>query len=300
MIKNLIRPLVSTKTVSTFYTDGKLTPEEFVAAGDILCRHCPTWKWESGDPKKKLAFLPPEKQFLVARGIPCRTRAKSAYGEGDGLKVGAGSSGEAAEDEDNGFNIVTKEEGSSGTSSSSVPSSATPEDDDDEIEDDDDMPSVAESSDPSSAAPNAAPSRPKCRVYEASLTYDKLYTSPRFWLRGVDEDGTTPLTQEQIFEDISEEHAKKTVTMEKHHHLDVLYASIHPCKHAHTMKMMMEMAKEAKKEQNKLKAEASGSAPSEDDSEEPIPVDQYFIYFLKFISTICPTMDIDFTVSAKL
>jgi tellurite resistance protein TehA-like permease len=32
-LKGLIRPVVPVKTNSTFYTDGKLTPDEFLAAG---------------------------------------------------------------------------------------------------------------------------------------------------------------------------------------------------------------------------------------------------------------------------
>jgi hypothetical protein len=29
-----------------------LTPEEFVAAGDLLVDKCPSWSWEAGDPAK--------------------------------------------------------------------------------------------------------------------------------------------------------------------------------------------------------------------------------------------------------
>ena len=31
---------------------GVLTPEEFVAAGDLLVDKCPSWSWEAGDPAK--------------------------------------------------------------------------------------------------------------------------------------------------------------------------------------------------------------------------------------------------------
>lgn len=37
---------------SRFRETGVLTPEEFEAAGDHLCHHCPTWQWASGDEAK--------------------------------------------------------------------------------------------------------------------------------------------------------------------------------------------------------------------------------------------------------
>lgn len=74
---------------SKFRETGVLTPEEvayssistfilshfkiycsclqFVAAGEHLVHHCPTWKWQSGDKTKAKDFLPNEKQFLVTK-----------------------------------------------------------------------------------------------------------------------------------------------------------------------------------------------------------------------------------------
>lgn len=38
---------------SKFRETGVLTPEEFVAAGDHLVHHCPTWSWsKASDPSK--------------------------------------------------------------------------------------------------------------------------------------------------------------------------------------------------------------------------------------------------------
>lgn len=74
-----------------------------------------------------------------------------------------------------------------------------------------------------------------CR-YDLDITYDKYYQTPRVWLFGYDESGQQPLTQEQVFEDISQDHANRTVTLETHPHKNLPYASIHPCRHAETMK----------------------------------------------------------------
>ena len=62
-------------TQSQFAEKGVLTPEEFVAAGDMLVLRCPTWQWQGGDEKRRWPFLPPDKQFLLTRNVPCQRRA---------------------------------------------------------------------------------------------------------------------------------------------------------------------------------------------------------------------------------
>ena len=52
--------------------------------------------------------------------------------------------------------------------------------------------------------------------------------------------GRTPVVQ--VLEDVSEEHARKTITVEKFPHMPMITAaSIHPCKHAVTMKKLSSM-----------------------------------------------------------
>jgi ubiquitin-like-conjugating enzyme ATG3 len=64
------------------------------------------------------------------------------------------------------------------------------------------------------------------------------------WLYGWDEN-RCPLTSTQIFQDISQEHAQKTCTIEQHPHESMTCASIHPCKHANVMKRLLDHMEES-------------------------------------------------------
>ena len=64
------------------------------------------------------------------------------------------------------------------------------------------------------------------RTYDISITYDFYYQTPRLWLFGYNEHGQ-PLTKDQLYEDIMEDYAKKTVTLEKHPHLGIKYIYIY-------------------------------------------------------------------------
>lgn len=58
-----------------------------------------------------------------------------------------------------------------------------------------------------------------------------------------------PLMSKQVFEDISTDYVKKTVTIEAHPHLNMNLASIHPCKHADVMKKVIERMGESAHDQ---------------------------------------------------
>ena len=104
------------------------------------------------------------------------------------------------------------------------------------------------------------------RTYDVFITYDKYYQTPRIWLFGYDEE-RRPLTSAQVFEDVSPDYVKKTVTIETHPHLALSLASIHPCKHAEVMKKIIERMGDGK---------SAGLGGNEDANEEEsgIRVDQ--------------------------
>lgn len=79
----------------------------------------------------------------------------------------------------------------------------------------------------------------RTRTYDLYITYDQFYQCPRFWLVGYDE-SRHPLAPDQVLEDVSEEHARKTITVDPHPHMSLVAASIHPCKHAELMKRLVD------------------------------------------------------------
>jgi len=111
----------------------------------------------------------------------------------------------------------------------------------------------------------------------ARQTYDKYYQTPRMWLFGYDEE-RNPLGPGQIFEDISQDHANRTVTIETHAHKSLAYATVHPCRHAVTMKRIADQL-------------AMGG--------EPASVEQYLFLFLKLMQAVIPTVEYDFTLAAR-
>ncbi|THG09810.1 hypothetical protein TEA_010586 [Camellia sinensis var. sinensis] len=80
----------------------------------------------------------------------------------------------------------------------------------------------------------------RTRTYDVSITYDKYYQTPRVWLTGYDESRML-LQPELVLEDVSQDHARKTVTIEDHPHLPGKHASVHPCRHGAVMKKIIDV-----------------------------------------------------------
>jgi len=285
---------------SKFRETGVITPEEFVAAGDHLVHHCPTWHWASGDESKLKPYLPKEKQFLITKNVPCSRRCEQMENEWNSEEEKVIES----DDADNGW--IDTHHGSNFTNLEDKVQEMSldmkfdnndevgggkgdrEDDDDDDDEEPVDMEEFEESGmlDDAEATKVIEVKKSDCtakgdeeaiihtRTYDLHITYDKYYQTPRLWLTGYDENRKA-LTREETFQDISKDYAMKTVTLEAHPHLSIpKMASIHPCKHAEVMKSIIATVTEGGGE---------------------LGVHMYLIIFLKFVQSVIPTIDYDYT-----
>ena len=254
--------LTPTLTASRFHEEGQLTPEEFERSGDYLTRLSPTWSWHRGSPLYTKSYLPLAKQYLVMSDANCHCRVRDLDVSGDG---------------DDPYDLDTA------TATVVVP---LPHKDhisyaDMEEEDYSEMISFM---DPSLivrdlSAPATIPTTAKTRRYEITIAYDNAYRTPRVYLRGFQSDTGRPLSTDEMMEDVMQDYVAKTATIEAHPHSGEAYLSIHPCRHAHTMRRLVE---------NMI---AGGDIP---------PVELYLFIFLKFISSMIPTMDYDNTLPVAI
>ncbi|KAL5238736.1 hypothetical protein ACI65C_006146 [Semiaphis heraclei] len=197
---------------SKFKDTGVVTPNEFVIAGDHLVHTCPTWEWACGDECKIKSYLPRDKQYLITRNVPCLRRY---------LQI---ENSEIIE------NIVELEEGSEGwVETHHFDSSHLPVNE-----------KISEISHHEATVYSTQKERKqlkstsideilRTRTYDLHITYDKFYQTPRLWIYGYNEN-KKPLSVEEMYEDVSQDYAKKTITMHSHPHIPgPLMASIHPC-----------------------------------------------------------------------
>ncbi|KAG6543515.1 hypothetical protein Mapa_015009 [Marchantia paleacea] len=300
--KGAVERITGPRTVSAFKEKGVLTPDEFVQAGDNLVAKCPTWSWEAGDPSKRKPYFPADKQFLITRNVPCLRRAVAieeeyeASGgevlldtadddEGEGWLATHGAPSDTKKDAEEvpSMDTVENEERSR---INIIPTYAAADDDDDvpdmaEFEDSDNVMQTDEATLQQTYLVAHEPDDDnilRTRTYDVSITYDKYYQTPRVWLTGYDETRML-LTPERVLEDVSQDHARKTVTIEDHPHMAGKHASVHPCRHGAVMKKIIDVLM------------SRGVDPE---------VDKYLVLFLKFVATVIPTIEYDYTMDFDL
>lgn len=282
--REVAKGFMSVLKESKFYEEGVLNPEEFIKAGDYLTSKCPTWKWCSNKSNiKPVEYLPKEKQFLQTINVPCVERVKSfntkntlneKIVESDWVETELNDEGKKEskkkdcmevdffEEKQNQIVVNTNDAYMDGIEAveESVPNTKKVEN---EITDDCFIVEVVNENDII-----------KSRTYDITITYDFYYRVPRMWLIGYSEKGG-PLSDDEVKEDIMLEYIDKTVTIEKHPCLGVKSVSIHPCRHSMLIKKMISNFEKAGK---KLEVERS------------------IVLFLKFLSSVVPTIKYDFTM----
>jgi ubiquitin-like-conjugating enzyme ATG3 len=278
-IKNKVVNIWNTNTpseipkTSQFYQKGILTPYEFMDAGDRLILANPIWSWQkAGGPNLEEKTLAPEKQFLSAQ-IVSKRRLKD-----NGLGITESHSGK---DGWTNIDLMVDEIKELKIDDEQIDKHEPAEDkvvDLEDVLDSDDEDDTSNSQKILSKESTPAPKDENLRIYKVNITYDRHYLTPRFWLSGVDY-MNRPLTKEQIFEEIMGEYKDKTVTFDRHPHLDVHMANIHPCRHADVIKTLVNQAMGNGRE---------------------IKPDQCLFIFLKFISSVMPALEIDFTTEIEI
>ncbi|KAJ6230175.1 ubiquitin-like-conjugating enzyme atg3 [Anaeramoeba flamelloides] len=269
-------------TKSILFETGKISPEEFVLAGDNLIFKSPTWRWATCSKSKQNDWLPSEKQFLITEHVPCLKRAHELTSGLDKDFIFEDEGGDSWISPENLDEIPKKKEEEKEKEEEKKEEEKEETSSDEEVVEgfdisDDEIESANEE-DENAIVSDEEVDIVKSRTYNITITYDKYYQTPRVWLQGYREDGQQ-LTTKEMSEDISPDHFESTVTFVPHPHLEVKTASIHPCKHAHVMKRMIdEMGTRNKVLESK----------------------NYLLLFLKFIFAAIPTINFDFAQGFEL
>jgi ubiquitin-like-conjugating enzyme ATG3 len=177
-------------------------------------------------------------------------------------------------------------------------------------------------------------SRPSTRrYYTIYITYSTYYMTPRLYLSGYSS-SNEPLPPLAMMEDIVGDYKDKTVTLEDFNFVSppIKTASIHPCRHASVMKILLDRADaalklriqkmkngqevssqgmeglvdqtsglrlddERKKSDEKKNDEWEVLTDEGKDDEVAIRIDQYLVVFLKFMASVTPGINHDNTMA---
>jgi len=267
---------------SKFYEQGVLTPEEYVKAGDFLTSKCPTWKWCSATQGKlKCDYLPENKQYLQTSHVPCPKRAKDVDLTSKTSEIDVGDGWVETNVEflkEKNKEIVDIDQDKIKKDKPVIIDNTkllqenyfdveVVNDDNVQFDDNNNEIIVVDSTD------NVI----LTRSYDVSITYDYYYRVPRIWLVGYNEQGL-PLKNDEIYQDIMPEYQERTVTIETHPHTDIKCVNVHPCHHSDLFKKMIENMELAGKK---------------------LDVEIIIVLFLKFLHSIVPTIQYDFTMNIE-
>ena len=287
--QDVVSKIKPTMKESKFYEEGKLTPEEYVLAGDYLVKKCPTWKWCSAKKEYYNKSLPEDKQYLLTR-VRSKLRAsdylknnktKEKIIEGDWVDADleCKPKTETKKGGDIDLDALEKKE------KKKVEVAEVKNDDDDFVIEGDEEPNQEEKKEEKKADDFEIVDEDDCkekdqagvlktREYEVTVTYDFYYCVPRMWLMGYNEKGI-PLTDDEMKEDIMPEYRNTTCTIEPQTFTGIKNISVHPCRHSLLLKKMI------KDFQN---------------SGKKLEVEQSILLFLKFLQSVVPTVQYDFTM----
>jgi ubiquitin-like-conjugating enzyme ATG3 len=171
------------------------------------------------------------------------------------------------------------------------------------------------------------------RYYTIYITYSTYYMTPRLYLSGYSSTNE-PLPPLAMMEDIVGDYKDKTVTLEDFNFVSppIKTASIHPCRHASVMKILLDRADaalklriqkmkngqevssqgmeglvdqtsglriddERKKSEEKKNDEWEVLTDEGKDDEVAIRIDQYLVVFLKFMASVTPGINHDNTMA---
>ena len=282
--QDVVASVKPTLKESKFYTDGVLTPEEYIEAGDYLVSKCPSWKWCAAKENLYNKALPKDKQYLKTT-VPSYKRAadylknnqtKEKIVEGDWVEADLENKAEKSDKKPVAIDLDAEEE-----DKKKVVIAAGDDDDDfvistddnkkEEKKDDDDF-EIVDDEDVKKEEQKAGVV--KTRTYDVTVTYDFYYCVPRMWLMGYNENGN-PLTDEEMKEDVMPEYRNKTCTIEPQTCTGLRNISVHPCRHSMLLKKMIQDFQNSGKK---------------------LEVHMSILLFLKFLQSVVPTVQYDFTM----
>ena len=282
--EDIISSIKPTLKKSKFYEEGKLTPEEFVEAGDFLTSKCPTWKWCAAKEDRYNKALPKEKQYLKTT-VPSYKRASDYLKNNattekvvDGDWVDADLENKANKDVKKPA-AIDLDAGEEKKKDIIVAGGDDDDDDDFKIEGEENAQPKKENDDFEIVDEEEKEKSPevdvvKTRTYDVTVTYDFYYCVPRMWLMGYNEKGL-PLSDDEMKEDVMPEYRNKTCTIEPQTCTGIKNISVHPCRHSLLLKKMIQDFQNSGKK---------------------LEVHMSILLFLKFLQSVVPTVQYDFTM----